>query len=91
MANEDVSAQQSQRLGKLAANPALSQDQRKSLITTQARMPKQADVEGAITQATSQQALGSFKRGGKVKRSGLYKLHKNETVKRAGKSRSKRA
>lgn len=85
MANESVSALQSQRLGKLAASPGVSHARAKELVSTQARMPKQEDVEGVITKETSRQALGSFKKGGKVKRTGLYKLHKGETVKRASK------
>jgi hypothetical protein len=32
----------------------------------------------------SLQPLGSFKKGGKVKKTGLYKLHKGERVMRAG-------
>ena len=85
MADENISAQQSQRLGKLAADPNLSKAGRQSLITAQATQPKQEDVEKIIGSATNQRALGSFKKGGKVKRTGLYKLHKNETVKKAAK------
>jgi hypothetical protein len=85
MADENVSASQSQRLGKLAANPGVSHARAKELVSTQAQMPKQEDVEGVITKETNRQALGSFKKGGKVKRTGLYKLHKGERVKKAPK------
>lgn len=85
MPDETTRAMQSQRLGKLAANPKLSQERKQEIVSTQSRMPKTADVEGVITKETSKRALGSFKSGGRVKRTGLYKLHKNETVKRAPK------
>lgn len=83
--NESIRAGQSQRLGKLAANPGLSQERKREIISTQARMPKSEDVEGVITKETSKRALGSFKSGGTVKRTGLYKLHKGEKVKKAAK------
>jgi hypothetical protein len=89
MANEDISAGQSKRLGKLAANPGVSHEHAKELISTQARFPKSEDVEKVITNETNKQALGSFKRGGKVKRTGTYKLHKGEKV--LTKKQSKRA
>lgn len=33
------------------------------------------------TNRTEQPVLGSYKKGGKIKKTGLYKLHKGEVVK----------
>lgn len=77
--NEDVRAMQSIRLGKLAANAP--HDQAKKLVSTQEKKKSLVPaVESVIQKENARQALGSFKRGGKVKKTGLYKLHKNEKV-----------
>lgn len=51
--------------------------------------PRQSNASPLGTSLTPQYfrttgPIGSFKKGGKIKKTGLYKLHKGETVRRAG-------
>lgn len=45
----------------------------------------------AYVNKSKSKILGSFKKGGKVKKTGIYKLHKGEKVVKAKKKGSKRS
>ena len=79
MANEQEQAILSQKIGKAAAterDPA----KRKELVTTQERNPKLADAESVFNRYQSGRAIQGYRKGGKVKRTGLALVHKGERV-----------
>jgi hypothetical protein len=75
----------SQRRGKLAAGIKDPQA-RKSYIAAQSKVDQNGNdsAQAALAESTNKdeqdRVLGSFKKGGTVKKTGLYKMHKGEAV-----------
>jgi len=85
-------AQKAHRLGKIASAQMYSEQHNppkgaKSSIAPKSIVSKQP----GLVREESRQVMGNFDHGGKVRKSGVYRLKKGETVKRARKSSSKRA
>lgn len=84
MATEDERAKVSQERGQ-AASGIRDSEERKKFISRQGEEERSGreDLGGLAQDAYRQRnvnAVQSFKRGGKVKRTGIYKLHKGERV-----------
>lgn len=83
MTDEQQRANLTLQRGKQAA--AMSHDEAKDYIKGSAKVDKDyqgtaEETAGVSKKQQTQQILGSFKRGGKVMKTGAYKLHKGETV-----------
>ena len=83
MATEQERATLTTTRGKQAAK--MSHDEAKAYIAGSGKMDK--DYEGVAEETAgvgkkqqTQEILGSFKHGGRVGKTGAYKLHKGETV-----------
>ena len=79
MANEQDQANLTQAIGKMAATEP-NQAQKQQLTTLQARNPNYVDAAAAFNQYKNQRALQGYKKGGKVRRTGLALVHKGEKV-----------
>jgi hypothetical protein len=70
----------SQRRGRVAGAIKDPKEKRKFIARQGEGKTSREDLETETQRTTNRMALGSFKRGGRVKKTGIYKVHAGEKV-----------